>query len=71
MGVKGVNGKGYGGDGVVMGLNGNQWGYWWGCGVEWGQRSRGQRSEDIGVRRAGGGQGSMGVKGKGYRGQGW
>ena len=66
MGVKGVNGKGYGGDGVVMGLNGNQWGYWWGCGVRdhgvKGQGSRGGRGVNPGVV----GPRVIGVKGKGY-----
>ena len=49
---------------MVMGWNRNQWK----CGVEWGQRSRDQRSEVTGVRRAGGSKVKRvkEVKGKGY-----
>ena len=54
------------GGGVVMGLNGNRCGYWWGCGVRGhgvkGQGSRGGRGVNPGVV----GPRVIGVKGKGY-----
>ena len=54
------------GGGVVLGLNGNQWGYWVGVGSE----VRGSKVRSHQGQKGRGGQGSMGVKGvkgKGYR----